>query len=527
MITRHNRRANPTHMKTNCNPSAFLRYLPALCVSLFLLPGSGIAFAAAPLMLDVTRFHAKQLITAEGTNKAFVGFTGVQQVDGLPFNLLGHGVLYGRKEANWRQKSEEDYPDFTGVKVGRRFAELHLLHAANWMDVNGEAIARVRLNYTDGTAFELPIGYGVQVRDWQRLRSEEKETLVDADSKIIWRGGGLTSYKSKTRVFKSRLLNPLPDKEVVTIDFVSTKRLACYDLFAATVADRDPSRIVTPPVPADEPERNFEGNCRVLVVDADSGKPLAGVLVDPGMTVDETGVIAAPLRTDAEGIAIIRYPTGGRVTQHYVRTELAGYANQGFSDSGEFPEQTTLRMAARDESAVRVVPARRASEVKNIPTARPELLPIGSLAPDVEFIRADNEQKGKLSDLRGKAVVLEFWATWCGPCQEPMAKLQDYRKQHPHWGDQVEIVTMSIDDGLAKVRGHLTSRGWTNTFNVWAGAEAWQAEAPKAYRVSGIPTCYLIDAQGKIAKVGHPASLKIGELVDQLLAPAKASKPGN
>jgi hypothetical protein len=352
--------------------SRVLGFVPGATVGLLLLAATTrIVFAAEPLMLDVARFHAKQLVTAEGTNKAFVGFTGVQRVDGLPFNLVGHGVLYGRKEANWRQKSEEDYPDFTGVKVGRRFDELHLLHAANWMDVDGEAIARVRLNYTDGTAFEFPISYGVQVRDWQRLRSEEKETLRDADSKIIWRGVGLNSYKGKTRLFKSRLRNPLPDKAVGTIDFLSAKRLACYDLFAATVADRDPSRGVTPPVPADEPERQFEGNCKVLVVDVNSGKPLAGVLIDPGMTVDETGVIAAPLRTDAEGSAIIRYPTGGRVTQHYVRTELAGYANQGFSDAGEFPEQITLRMAVRDESAVRAVPARRASEAKSIPTTGP------------------------------------------------------------------------------------------------------------------------------------------------------------
>lgn len=500
-------------------------FVPALTVGMLLFSTTlRVGFAAEPWMLDVARFHAKQLITSEVTNKAFVGFTGVQMVDGLPFNLLGHGVLYGRKEANWRQKSEEDYPDFTGIKVGRRFAELHLLHAANWMDVDGEAIARVRLNYTDGTTFELPIGYGVHVRDWQRLRSEEKETLADADSKIIWRGVGLTSYKSKTRVFKSRLVNPLPDKNVATIDFVSTKSLACYDLFAATVADRDPGRVVTPAVPADELERIFDGVCKVLVVDADAGKPLAGVLVEPGMTVDGTGVVAAPLRTDAAGIAVVRYPQG-RLTQHYVRTELAGYANAGFSNEGDFPEQVTLRMAARNESAARVVPARRISEVKQIPTARPELLPVGSLAPDVEFVRVDNEQKGKLSHLRGKVVILEFWATWCGPCQEPMAKLQEYRKQHSQWQDKVELMTMSIDDTLEKARGHLTSRGWTNTFNVWAGADAWQAEAPKAYRVSGIPTCYLIDAQGKIAKVGHPASLKIGDLVDELLAATSPKKP--
>ena len=329
-------------------------FVPVSTVGLLLLVATArSAVAAEPLMLEVAHFHAKPLVTAEGTNKAFVGFTGVQLVDGLPFNLVGHGVLYGRKEANWRQKTEVDYPDFTGIKVGRRFAELHLLHAANWMDVDGEAIARVRLNYTDGSAFEFPICYGVHVRDWQRLRSEEKETLMDADSKIIWRGVGLTSYKSKTRLFKSRLTNPLPDREVATLDFMSTKSLACYDLFAATVADRDASRFETPSVPSDETERNFDGACKVLVVAADSGKPLAGVLVDPGMTLDDKSVTATPRHTDATGLAVIRYPKG-RVRQHYVRAQFPGYQERGFSDAGDFPEQITLRLTQRSDSGIPV-----------------------------------------------------------------------------------------------------------------------------------------------------------------------------
>ena len=321
-------------------------FVPALIASLFLFSVSvRLAVSAEPLMLDVKRFHAKQLITSSGTNKAFVGFTGVQIVDGLPFDVRGHGVLYGKKEANWHQKTEADLPDFTGIKVGRRFTELHLLHAANWMDVDGEAIARVRLNYEDGTRFEMPIGYGVHVRDWQRLRSEEKETLSDADSKIIWRGVGLTSYKGKTRLFKSRLVNPLPDRKVVTIDFATTKRLASYDLFAATVADRDPRRALTPAVTADEPERVFDGACKVFVVSEESGKPLAGALVDPSISVDDAYVVADPLRTDAEGVALIRYPKG-RSAQYGLSVELDGYAGQGSCKAGELPDQITVRLAA-------------------------------------------------------------------------------------------------------------------------------------------------------------------------------------
>jgi thiol-disulfide isomerase/thioredoxin len=132
---------------------------------------------------------------------------------------------------------------------------------------------------------------------------------------------------------------------------------------------------------------------------------------------------------------------------------------------------------------------------------RPPLVPAGTAAPDFTAYAWD-KRPVKLSDFKGKVVLVDFWSTWCGPCKDTMPHME---KLHQKLGGQDFVVlgvcvwdTQARFDSWQKKPEVKTS--YLKVFDR-AGSGANNI-AKKLYKVSGIPTFYLIDRDGKILYSG-------------------------
>lgn len=174
---------------------------------------------------------------------------------------------------------------------------------------------------------------------------------------------------------------------------------------------------------------------------------------------------------------------------------------------------TTVRLtivpAGGNDSQARVVSFVRGGLNELTRWGDGNLLTNGAKAPDIEMVSLAAGSAERLMKHAGKIVVLEFWATWCGPCQPKMAELQGYSEKYPDWKGKVVLIAASVDDNKEIATKHLQTKGWNKTDNVWVGVEAI-----KAYHVDSIPTAYIIDRQGRVV-AANPVD--ISEIVNSQL----------
>lgn len=137
----------------------------------------------------------------------------------------------------------------------------------------------------------------------------------------------------------------------------------------------------------------------------------------------------------------------------------------------------------------------------------------GKEAPDFEELMLDRTTKMKLSDLRGKVVLLDFWASWCGPCRRENPNVVNVYNKYKDKG--FTVMSVSLDDNMERWQQAIEQDGliWPNHVS---DLKKWQSAVGRIYKVNSIPFTVLIDKEGRIIQTNlrGPA---LEEMVAKLL----------
>ena len=177
----------------------------------------------------------------------------------------------------------------------------------------------------------------------------------------------------------------------------------------------------------------------------------------------------------------------GRVLYWFLAGELINTLKRGSSEAFAWAQH-------KWEEFQQINPHPEYNEAVLVALAAALKLQPGQPAPD--FTLDDLEgQPVSLSQFKGQVVLLDFWASWCGPCINDLPYLRQVKKKTADW--PVVFLNISLDADEAAWREAIDEH---EIKGVHVRADGWGAEVAKTYQVWGIPSYYLVDSQGLIVE---------------------------
>jgi len=134
---------------------------------------------------------------------------------------------------------------------------------------------------------------------------------------------------------------------------------------------------------------------------------------------------------------------------------------------------------------------------------------VGSSAPEfggTMFFNAPKSDKVTMTSLKGKVVLIDFWATWCGPC---VASIPHLIELHEKYHDKGLIIIGHTDGSSQDLENFIKQKKIPYIISVGPNIG-------DAYGVSGLPTVYIIDPEGKVSWTGHPGSMPESAITEPL-----------